>query len=249
MRKFITVITLTFLLLTIDYGLSTVNAAVPHLLNYQGRLTDASGAPLNGSYNLTFRIYDAETAGNLLWQEQHTGVVIQKGIFSVLLGSITALDLPFDKQYFLAVQVGSDPEMSPRQRIASAGYAIRSEKTERLIDASAIDSGTIPTARLGSGTASSSTFLRGDQSWVSVGFGSWTSKSNDTVYLAGTDGFVCGIAYGGGNLPRGYTDGSNPPTTLRAAAYSPGGESLASSFTMPVRKGDYWRVVGCVTVY
>lgn len=110
-------------------------AAVPHLINYQGKLTDSSGTALNGSYNITFRIYDAETAGNLLWQEQYTGVVIQKGIFGVLLGSITALDLAFDKQYYLAIQVGSDPEMSPRQRITSAAYAIRAEQSEKATNA------------------------------------------------------------------------------------------------------------------
>ena len=37
------------------------------------------------------------------------------------------------------------------------------------IAASAIDSGTIATARLGSGTASSSTFLRGDQTYAAAG--------------------------------------------------------------------------------
>ena len=37
------------------------------------------------------------------------------------------------------------------------------------IAASAIDSGTISTARLGSGTASSSTFLRGDQTYAAAG--------------------------------------------------------------------------------
>ena len=36
-------------------------------------------------------------------------------------------------------------------------------------NASNLASGTVPTARLGSGTASSSTFLRGDQSWASAG--------------------------------------------------------------------------------
>ena len=39
------------------------------------------------------------------------------------------------------------------------------------IVASAIDSGTIATARLGSGTASSSTFLRGDQTYAAAGGG------------------------------------------------------------------------------
>lgn len=101
-------------------------AGIPHLINYQGWLTDANGAPLNGSYNLTFRIYDSETAGNLLWEETQTGVVIQKGIFSLLLGSVTNLNLAFDKPYFLEIKVNNEV-MSPRQRIASGAYAFRAE--------------------------------------------------------------------------------------------------------------------------
>jgi hypothetical protein len=46
------------------------------------------------------------------------------------------------------------------------------------VAASAIDSGTIATARLGSGTASSSTFLRGDQTYASAG------ESNTPGWLA-----------------------------------------------------------------
>lgn len=127
MKKLILTILLVW---TVVCGLWTSSyAAVPHLINYQGRLTDSSGTPLNGSYNLTFRIYDAETAGNLLWEETNAGVVIQKGIFSVLLGSVTALNLAFDKPYFLEIKVGNEV-MSPRQRITTAGYAIRAEKAE-----------------------------------------------------------------------------------------------------------------------
>jgi hypothetical protein len=129
MKKLIRIVAVTFLLWTMVCGLWTVYAAVPHLLNYQGRLTDTSGSPLNGSYNLTFRIYDAETAGNLLWQETHAGAVIQKGLFGVLLGSVTNLDLPFDKPYFLEIKVGNEV-MNPRQAITSAGYAIRAKNAE-----------------------------------------------------------------------------------------------------------------------
>ncbi len=104
-------------------------AAVPHLLNYQGRLTDSGGAPLNGTYALTFRIYDAETAGTMLWEETQAGVVIQKGIFNILLGSVTNLGLPFDKPYWLEIKVGNEV-MSPRQAITSSGYAIRAEEAD-----------------------------------------------------------------------------------------------------------------------
>ncbi len=62
--------------------------------------------------------------------------------------------------------------------LVDATGQITSLDTEYLVDlsaedlttlnASALASGTVPTARLGSGTASSSTFLRGDNSWQTV---------------------------------------------------------------------------------
>jgi hypothetical protein len=42
---------------------------------------------------------------------------------------VTNLGLAFDKPYFLEIKVGNEV-MNPRQRIASAGYAIRAEKAE-----------------------------------------------------------------------------------------------------------------------
>lgn len=134
MKKIISLLLLIFLLWTTDYGLPTANAAVPHLLNYQGRLTDTSGKPLDGLYNITFRLYDAETAGNLLWQGTYNSVSISKGVFSILLGDVNDsgfnfVALAFDKPYWLEIKVGDDV-LSPRQLTASAGYAIRAEIAE-----------------------------------------------------------------------------------------------------------------------
>ena len=53
---------------------------------------------------------------------------------------------------------------------ASAAIALSKLATDPS-NASNLASGTVPTARLGSGTASSSTFLRGDQSWAAAGGG------------------------------------------------------------------------------
>ena len=59
-----------YLLLAILFlmGSVPVLAQAPKTLSYQGKLSD-SGGPLNGSYNLTFTIYDAASGGSSLWTE------------------------------------------------------------------------------------------------------------------------------------------------------------------------------------
>lgn len=75
-------------------------------------------------------------------------------------------------------------------------------------------------------------------------FGAWASKSNNTVYQADTDGFV--LAYADAQTEvLGYTDSSNPPTTLRVGNYGAVvAENWHNGITFPVRKGDYWKVTG-----
>jgi len=78
--------------------------------------------------------------------------------------------------------------------------------------------------------------------------GAWLVRANNTVYQAATDGFVVAIyTYDGGEM-LGYTDGSDPPTTLRGAGCS-GIGGLRESLTMPVHKNDYWKTTGATTVY
>lgn len=106
-----------------------VFAEVPHLINYQGRLTDKEGQPLEGVYPITFRVYDVENGGVSLWQETQN-VNIQKGVFNVLLGAVSDIaKLAFDKPYYLEIVV-SDEVMNPRQRITSVGYAMCAEKAD-----------------------------------------------------------------------------------------------------------------------
>ena len=75
-----------------------------------------------------------------------------------------------------------------------SGVTLANAGTVTGIPASAISSGTIATARLGSGTASSSTFLRGDQTFAAAGGGKilqvvQTSKT-DTTSLTDTYSFT-----------------------------------------------------------
>ena len=101
---------------------------IPHLVRFQGTLGDAYETPLDGTFNLTFSIYDVEAGGVPLWQELQQSVVVQDGILDVELGSVTPLDLPFDKQYWLGVKVETDEEMTPRFKLTTVPYAFTIEQ-------------------------------------------------------------------------------------------------------------------------
>lgn len=65
---------------------SNVFSALPQSINYQAYLKDSTGLPVNGAPAITFRIYDALTGGNLLWNVV-LAVPVTDGLFSVELGA------------------------------------------------------------------------------------------------------------------------------------------------------------------
>ncbi|UCE18231.1 MAG: tail fiber domain-containing protein [Gemmatimonadota bacterium] len=100
------------------------SADVPQLINFQGKLYDSDGNTLTGQYEVTFRIYDAEEDGTLLWTET-IHVDCHEGLYNVNLGLINPIDLDFDGDYWLGMQVAGDDELSPRYRLVSVPTAFR----------------------------------------------------------------------------------------------------------------------------
>jgi len=118
-------------------------AEIPHLTNYQGKLTNPDGVAITGVHAVEFAIYDDETAGTLLWSETHPAVTISHGLFDVLLGSVTPIDLPFDEEYWIELTVDSEL-MTPRQLLTPVSYAFRSVYADTAEFAfTAIDSGSV----------------------------------------------------------------------------------------------------------
>lgn len=119
---------------------SPLTAQVPPLLNYQGYLaagdtaTDRQSVALTGSFKVVFSIYPAATGGSPLWTETQT-VSVTDGLFNVLLGGVVPIPqtLFAEAERYLGVKVENDPELVPRQRIVSVGYAFRAGVADDVI--------------------------------------------------------------------------------------------------------------------
>ena len=73
-----------------------------------------------------------------------------------------------------------------------------------------------------------------------IKYGTAQLKSKSTIYQALSDGIVEALFSGSTNNGYGLTDGTNPPTTRKVGSRI--GTSGYHSFTMTVKKGDYWLV-------
>ena len=150
--------TRTFQLLTI-VGLLALwcgqAAAVPETLSVQGRLTDVAGQDLNGTFDLTVAIYNLDSGGTALWSETHGQTSIQDGIFNLVLGNTTALTpLAFDVQYWLGIQLGTDPEMSPRIPLTAGAYSLAARTVDDdAVSTAKLQDGSVTGAKIGPGAA------------------------------------------------------------------------------------------------
>ncbi len=175
-------------------GLSAM-AAVPQTISYQGYLTDAQGAPVNGTVSMTFGLYTAP-AGTAapLWTETQDSVTVTNGVYSATLGSATPLALPFDQQYWLGITVGSDPEMTPRQALVSVPYAQR---------ARTIDDGSVTASKIGENCQVGELLVRSAAGWQC---GTVTSVQNGAGTCIGqTCNYFCGPGFA--NCNGNWSDG------------------------------------------
>jgi hypothetical protein len=124
---------------------SNTSADVPKTINYQGHLADANGTPVNDSVDMTFTLHTTPTGNTAIWLENRT-VTVVNGLYHVVLGSVTPLDLGFDTLYYLGVTVGTDPEMTPRLPLTSMGYALRS------VTANGLEPGSVTSQKIRNGT-------------------------------------------------------------------------------------------------
>ena len=145
------------------------------------------------------RIYDAATGGNQLWQEIQT-IFIKAGIFNLVLGSSTPINLPFDKDYWLGTKVGADSEMTPRQQLVSGAYSFMADQAGTATYA--LTAGVAPgTATYSYYTGTATLALNADKltgktpSELTVGTATWSATA---TYAERAGAHYIGELYGGG---------------------------------------------------
>ncbi len=96
-------------------------AVAPGAFPVQGLLTNASGQRLNGTFDITFRLYEVESGGTAICSDTRA-VVVQNGLFNDVVDH--CYNNIIGQRLWLGIQVESDPEMTPRQVLFPVPYAI-----------------------------------------------------------------------------------------------------------------------------
>jgi len=113
-------------------------AAVPGKMSYEGRLTDSSLNPITAAKVVEFKIYDADTAGNLIWGPESQNITPDnQGVFSVLLGGISPItpEVFSGPARYLEISIAGET-ISPRTQIVSVGYFFMSALAQSVEDGS-----------------------------------------------------------------------------------------------------------------
>ena len=126
----IVVVGLTALLATAAVGaqpgrtLPLAPAQVAYPLTCQGRLTNGSGGPIaNQTVDIMFRLYDQSSGGTAVFTQTSIVATTNEGLFTTELLIDPPLGVSDLSSLWLGVQVGSDNEMTPRQRVGGAAYS------------------------------------------------------------------------------------------------------------------------------
>lgn len=160
-----------FIVLTLSL---TVSAAIPQQMNYQGFLTSTTGAALDTTVSVRFRLYSDSLGSLQLWSELWPAVPVVDGLFNLRMGAINPLtDTPLldAAQLWLGVSIGSNSQMTPLVRVAAVPLSLRTRTVN---------------AALG-GTITSDLIVEGYGM-----FGSGNDIDDSTSFVAGQSNIVAG---------------------------------------------------------
>ena len=208
---------------------STATASSKTTINYQGYLTDSSGNPVSDPLDMVFRLYNVESGGEALWTETQSAVAVSDGLFSVLLGNVTPISTEIianNSDLWLGIAVGGDEEMSPREKIASAPYALLAN----------VPDGSITSAQLADNAVTSAKIQDEQVSSSDVGF-NYAGSSSKSGPASDVD---CSNCISSSEIQDGAVTQTDAPSLVQSAIGN--GRRIWSGTVTAVADGNGWVV-------
>jgi len=97
-------------------------ADIPATLNIQGLLIGNDTKPVTGTVNISIRIFDAATAGNVVHTESFPTTTVVDGYYNLHIGATTPITFAFDKELWYELTVGTDA--LPRVKFDAVPFAL-----------------------------------------------------------------------------------------------------------------------------
>jgi hypothetical protein len=188
---------------------------IPTAFSYQGTLRDANGNLVNGTVNLSLRLYGVVTGGNPLYTEDFANVNVRSGLFTVIVGDAQALPASVFNTFplYLGLKVNNDAEMLPRQRLHPVPYAMQATSAQNAVTADNLAPG--------GGVPGSVTFGTGGAKQIAFPDGGKITDSANGMTISGGGTNKTVTVDGGWNAVENIDDGqSNGVVTRRSDSVS-----------------------------
>ena len=130
-------------------------------MNYQGRLLDASGQPINANVTVSISIYTNDISGSPVYEEAVGPVPVQDGVYSFRFGNgLGAREALLHGECWLELNIDGTT-LQPRQKLVAVPYSVVSHQVENVdsnttfsagvVSSNAIQNGAVTSSKLASG--------------------------------------------------------------------------------------------------
>jgi hypothetical protein len=178
------------LLFALNSQLSTVRAQGT-AFTYQGQLQN-NGSPANGSYDLTFTLYNASSGGiGLFGPLTNSATAVTNGLFTTTLdfGSNAFGGAPWWLQIGVRTNGGASfATLTPRQQLTPTPYAIYSSGAGTATTANGVSADSVTGAGIASGQVVKSLNGLADAVTLAAGANVTITPSGNTLMVASTGG-------------------------------------------------------------
>ncbi len=215
-------------------GVAVAQDSTPQLIKLQGFLSDSSGGssvPANGTFTMTFDLYDADLGGLLIASVGPIPVDVTDGLYSVELPLVSS---DFDgTERYIEITVNGEV-LSPRVRMLSAPFAYKAETLDGA-EASDLEE----SAEISAGDAALQAQIDGlaatggntlDEAYdeSGAGAGRLINADDGPVEISGSDGLV---------VEGGLSTGSRVVVDLTAHEGNEGKRALVINASSDVNRG------------